>query len=458
MNRPDHLERELTDWLSDTAAPLPAFTNDVLRLTAGMRQRSRRAVPERWLPMTIILRRPVLAPPMRVLAVGLALLVAVGATVAAATLLSRLLQLPAVVTLEHARGLVAFERDGAVWTFDPESTATERIVDDAHAPVWSPDGDSLFFWRPDGPRDMPMVLDMTTSDATPVALADTTVYLPTRVTWGPDGTVAAAITVSGLPRVAFLRVGETATGPLSTLPDVSTDSPAFQPETDGTPGPTLLYRAHPTGIQTTLEMIGSVREQTAPSTVLSTDQIDTSAGPLSKGYLGEYDLIDPDWAPPPAIAATGAIRPIAYHQLHDLPPGVERAANGGFRVHIFDGTDRVLEGDANADDEGWPLWDPTGERVAFLSYEDGTDAVPVREGRLVIMPAHGDRGQTVMTAPINGAGPFDLSHAWSPDGTQLLLVDFSQGGQVRIVDAATGAMELLPIISDGSVDWVQPAE
>ena len=88
MNRPDHLEHELREWFDETAAPLPAFTNDVLRLTAGMRQRSRWTVPERWLPMTIILRRPLLAPPMRLLAVGLALWIAVPASDAGALCLS----------------------------------------------------------------------------------------------------------------------------------------------------------------------------------------------------------------------------------------------------------------------------------------------------------------------------------------------------------------------------------
>ena len=226
--------------------------------------------------MTIILRRPLLSPPLRLLAVGLALLLAVGATVAGAALLSRIL-LPAVVTVDHPRGLIAFENDGAVWTYDPETAATDRVADGAWGPSWSPDGRSLFFWRLVGPNDMPMVLDMTTPDATPVALADTPVLLPTNIpmsmSWGPDGTLAATITPAGLsslPSITFLRTGETATGPLATLPGASTDSPAFLPETGGTRGPTLLYRAHPTRTQTTLA-IGSVSEQSAPSTVLSTN-------------------------------------------------------------------------------------------------------------------------------------------------------------------------------------------
>jgi len=461
MNRHDDLDRMLQAWLDDPyTPPAPHYLPEVLEQTRRIGQRPTWASLERWLPMTIILRRPLLSPPIRLLAVGLAILLAVGAAVGAGALLSHLYLLRAVVTLDHPRGLIAFERDDAVWTYDPETAATERVVDDAHVPTWSPDGRSLFFWRPDGALDMPMVLDMTTAGAAPVALTDTPLFLapnvPLSMSWGPDGTLAATINVSGLPSIALLRAGETATGPLATIPGVRTDSPAFLPEAEGTRGSTLLYRAR-SGIQATLETIDPTREPSAPSTILSTERIDTSVGPWGPESFGTYDLLEPEWAPP-AVGDAGTLRPIAYHQLHELPPGVERAANGGFRVHVFDGTDRVLVGDADADDEGWPLWDPTGERVAFLSYENGTDVAPMLEGRLVIMPADGDPDRAVITAPIVGAGAFDLEHAWSPDGTQLLLVDYSQGGQVRIVDAATGTMELLPITSDAAVSWVLPAE
>src|SRR4029079_16070551 len=139
----------------------------------------------------------------------------------------------------------------------------------------SPDGRSLFFWRPDGANDMPMVLDMTTPGATPVALTDTSLFLgpnvSTSVSWGPHETVAVTIPPAGLsslPSVAALRTGEPATVPLATLPGAWTDSPAFLPEAGGTRGPTLLYRAR-AGNRTTLETIGSVGDQTAPTSVLS---------------------------------------------------------------------------------------------------------------------------------------------------------------------------------------------
>ena len=55
MNRPETLERDLTAWLADTATPrVPDFTDDILQLTAGTRQRPRWRFSERWLPMSVI--------------------------------------------------------------------------------------------------------------------------------------------------------------------------------------------------------------------------------------------------------------------------------------------------------------------------------------------------------------------------------------------------------------------
>ena len=54
MNGHDSLERELTVWMADVAAPrVPDYTNDIVRMTAGLGQRPRWAFPERWLPMTV---------------------------------------------------------------------------------------------------------------------------------------------------------------------------------------------------------------------------------------------------------------------------------------------------------------------------------------------------------------------------------------------------------------------
>ena len=72
MNRTENLERELTAWFMDTAAPrTPDYTDDIVRLTAGLAQRPRWAFPERWFPMSVITlaRRTVSPVPWRTVGV-----------------------------------------------------------------------------------------------------------------------------------------------------------------------------------------------------------------------------------------------------------------------------------------------------------------------------------------------------------------------------------------------------
>ena len=89
MNRTDRLERELTTWFADTAAPrVPDYTADILGATATIRQRPRWSFPTRWLPAAVVPRLPRLAlqpVPLRTIA----LLVLLGLLLAAAVTLGR---------------------------------------------------------------------------------------------------------------------------------------------------------------------------------------------------------------------------------------------------------------------------------------------------------------------------------------------------------------------------------
>ena len=86
MSTPDRIERDITAWFGETAAPRPPdYTDDILQLTARSRQRPRWTFPERWFPMSVItFGRVTLRPvPWRTvgLLVALALLLAVAAAV-----------------------------------------------------------------------------------------------------------------------------------------------------------------------------------------------------------------------------------------------------------------------------------------------------------------------------------------------------------------------------------------
>ena len=82
FERSERLAAQLPDLLVEIAAPrVPDYTDDVLAVTAAIRQRPRWTFPERWLPMIIANRRLALpAIPWRFVTALLAILAIVAAT------------------------------------------------------------------------------------------------------------------------------------------------------------------------------------------------------------------------------------------------------------------------------------------------------------------------------------------------------------------------------------------
>ena len=167
MNRHEHLERELTTWFVDTAAPrVPDFTDDILRLTAGTRQRPRWSFPERWLPMSVItLGRRSLAPlPWRT--IGLLAVLAVLIAASVAFYIGSQQRLPAPFGLA-ANGVVAYASGGDIFTVDPATGTRQLIVagpENDQDPRFSLDGTRLVFMRGDGTSAVPVIADADGSD------------------------------------------------------------------------------------------------------------------------------------------------------------------------------------------------------------------------------------------------------------------------------------------------------
>ena len=189
MSTPDRIERDITAWFGETAAPRPPdYTDDILLRTARSRQRPRWTFAERWFPMSVItFGRVTLRPvPWRTvgLLVALALLLAVAAAVYVGSNQPRV---PAPFG-SAANGLVAYSKDGDIYTVDPTTGARQAIVTGATvdgAPAYSLDGTRLAFSRTTGAGSVIVLADADGHNQ--VAIPMTPLAEVSHAAWSPDG-------------------------------------------------------------------------------------------------------------------------------------------------------------------------------------------------------------------------------------------------------------------------------
>jgi Tol biopolymer transport system component len=218
MKRPDSLERDLTAWLADSAAPrVPDFTDDILWLTARTRQRPRWSFPGTWLPRRVVAfsRRTVKPLPWRTL--GLIAVLALLIAAAISFYIGSQPRMPPPFGLA-ANGLVAYASGGDIYTVDPITGAREAIVSGPHAdrePRWSLDGTRVAFLRSSGRGDALVIVDARSrqvlATTEPLIEPDTD-----SIAWSPDGrSVSIGATHGGSHALFIVDAGS---GDLTPLP------------------------------------------------------------------------------------------------------------------------------------------------------------------------------------------------------------------------------------------------
>jgi dipeptidyl aminopeptidase/acylaminoacyl peptidase len=186
MTATERFDRDLTAWLQETAVPMGADDiDDILRRTAGQRQRPRWTFLERWIPMSettlgrpvggALRWRPVLMAGLLLLALAAIVAVGIGSRPA----------VPEPFGLA-SNGLMAFGRGGDIVVMDP-ATGVERVLVggtgfDAY-PLYSHDGTKIAFERTTGGRLTLMVADVAGGE--PIAVSGPTdgIY---GLQWSPD--------------------------------------------------------------------------------------------------------------------------------------------------------------------------------------------------------------------------------------------------------------------------------
>ena len=220
MNRSDGLERELTAWMLDVAAPrIPDYLDDIVRSTARRRQRPRWTFPERWLPMTLVTLHPV--PTRRFPWRTIGLLAVIAALLAALVVVSVgsiQRRSPAPFGLA-ANGLVAYATDGDIWSVDPSGGMRRPIVtgpERDHDPRWSPDGTRIAFLRD---ADLRQQVVIVTADGVGPALVGSRLLVDADddgLKWAPDGrSLIVPATIDGVRSLASIDAGD---GAVTTLP------------------------------------------------------------------------------------------------------------------------------------------------------------------------------------------------------------------------------------------------
>lgn len=423
----DRFERQLPDELSHLAAErTPDYLDDLFAQTARTRQRPAWTFPERWLPMTITLRRPLLAPPMRLLAVGLALLLALLGAMALAPILSSPRPLPAAVVLP-SNGITIFDRDGDIYAVDTlEGEPRVLIGDPAHDEGldWAPDGSRFSFLRTDGATQklMTALPDGTDERTLAEGIFDLSTYW-----WRPDSSSVVVVSKWGdaarMPRTARLAAAD-GTGIVALdLGAAGTDWAYWYPD-----GTALLVRTPgPQGAELRRYDVAS---RTLGEPILRSDP----EGPLYAATRGSSDLQGAVVGPDGSIFYT---QPVPLEGEHEMVFGGD-----GTRDFLADpdGSNvRMVEYSPAADYEDGTWFSPDGTRLSLIS----------RTGeyhQVVFMDANGT-DPVIATEPLHDPRG-GLTNFWVPDGSGMLIVR-DEFDEVSFVDAATGGITVLPWTTTG---------
>ena len=354
MTRFDRVEPRLAELITELAAPsLPDYTDDVLARTAGLRQRPRWTLLERWLPMGVLAQRSAYIPrvPWRAVIVTALLLVVVAATLAWFGSQRRV-----APPFGPARnGLIMYTVDGDLRTWNPDTGSTDTILSgttDDFTGMFSRDGTKLAFLRRERPPSdaEPELISIQVANADGTNPLDLTGPLdaPDQWDWSPAGdAIVVQSKIGGRPTLQVVPTdGSERLRVLDT--GMAVTFPTWLPPN----GDEIVFRGvakTPDGLRSGLFAISPDGGEPRPLT--ATD------GHPEFGYEGT------------------ALSPDGTHLLYQVWDPVAEIET----QHLLDlgtGTDEALPHTGAQFGEGGGVFSPDGSLIAFRGFEEsGLSAV-----------------------------------------------------------------------------------
>jgi Tol biopolymer transport system component len=407
MTEIDRLDRELTAWFSETAAPrVPDYVDDIVRQAAPLRQRPRWTFPARWIPMTIIAFSGRTGRPVPWRAIGVLALVGllIGATVA--IYVGTRPRVPAPFG-RAANGVIAEVLDGDIVAVDPTSGVARPVITGPtvdHDPRYSRDGTRVAFLRDVGNGMAIVVADTDGRDQRVVSEPFATVD-PDGIMWSPDGHwIAASATPVGQDSSHGLYLVDTTDGGSRAL---SIDYAGIESYWRPPDGRTLLFHGNRNGVSG----LFLVTPETGAVEALPTRRSSGTVRPLG-------------WAPDGTAV---------LYRLDDEPDDAQ--------TYVLDLSTRQ----------------ETVLPVAFGRISnDGHVVAGVVGDQLCVMPVTGGDCRSIGAGGQAPDGTSSHTWFWSPDD-QAIVISRGEGRRPILIDTVTGRASFVAWLGSGPESWQRVA-
>jgi Tol biopolymer transport system component len=431
----ERFERQLPQLLTELAAPrTPDYFDDLFRQTARTRQRPAWTFFERWVPMVDIARQPILTSrlPLRTIGLGLVLVAVILAAVAALAVGTQR-NLPA--PFGPARnGLVAFARDGDIYTADPVSGRSVAITSGPEIdlrPVYSLDGSRLAFERRMDGATGPGFLYVAEADGsrlirlTPDALRSIESYA-----FSPDGReIVFAARPAGFSTLLVAK--SDGSSPPRTLPvdSLSPSAPTYRPPDGGE-----------------IAFVGR-RQGESTSGLYAIKADGTGLRPIAEPE--NLIVMNAMWSPDGSRIAYDAYA-VDYETGGSLLRAYIVGANGQGGRNV-----RVVPDD---DVQSAHAWSNDGTRLVLSECRvQAVDTTAECVATYVVVEADGNRPVVEIDVEAGVGGPGGHQQVWAPDDTSILSIALDGDGLTTsgslLWDPLTGDSRPAPWADRGGVSW-----